>query len=161
MTTTYTPGALKADAVLTYATSPKEGSRRGCTMTIVNDESGGRVTVRFRKPKGFKAVLVDVMVGSDNESDYAFAGTLRGTTLKLSAKAKAPTEKAKLAKAVVDWTFTRVASGAPLEGEKSDGTPFAVRCLHEGRCACCGRKLTTPESIDRGIGPVCAGKMAA
>ena len=25
-----------------------------------------------------------------------------------------------------------------------------------GRCACCGRLLTDPESIDRGIGPVCA-----
>ncbi len=27
-----------------------------------------------------------------------------------------------------------------------------------GNCACCGRELTKKESIDRGIGPVCAGK---
>jgi hypothetical protein len=27
-----------------------------------------------------------------------------------------------------------------------------------GVCACCGRELTDPESIERGIGPICASK---
>jgi hypothetical protein len=27
-----------------------------------------------------------------------------------------------------------------------------------GICACCGRELTDPESIERGIGPICAAK---
>lgn len=153
-------GALRPDAVMTYVTSPREGSRRGCTLTVVNDVSGNRVTVRFRRPKGFGAVLVDVMVGSDNETSYAFAGTLKGTTLRLSPRRKAPDAKAKMAKAVLDWTLTRAANGTPLEGTKTDGTPFSVRCLHEGRCACCGRKLTVPESIDTGIGPVCASRAA-
>lgn len=27
-----------------------------------------------------------------------------------------------------------------------------------GQCACCGRELTNPESIERGIGPICAGQ---
>jgi hypothetical protein len=27
-----------------------------------------------------------------------------------------------------------------------------------GSCACCGRELTDPESVERGIGPVCATK---
>lgn len=30
--------------------------------------------------------------------------------------------------------------------------------LHEGACGKCGRPLTTPESIQSGIGPVCSGK---
>lgn len=30
--------------------------------------------------------------------------------------------------------------------------------LQSGKCKRCGRKLTTPESIERGIGPDCAGK---
>jgi hypothetical protein len=29
-----------------------------------------------------------------------------------------------------------------------------------GRCMICGRTLTDPESIERGIGPICAGKLA-
>jgi len=32
---------------------------------------------------------------------------------------------------------------------------------HEGRCGRCNRKLTVPESIENGLGPECAGKMAA
>lgn len=28
--------------------------------------------------------------------------------------------------------------------------------MHEGRCLKCNRKLTTPESIESGIGPICA-----
>ncbi len=35
-----------------------------------------------------------------------------------------------------------------------------VEFWHEGKCARCGRKLTTPESIQRGLGPECAEKGA-
>lgn len=30
--------------------------------------------------------------------------------------------------------------------------------LQTGICSCCGRELTNPASIERGIGPICAGK---
>jgi hypothetical protein len=30
---------------------------------------------------------------------------------------------------------------------------------HEGRCGKCGRRLTTPESIETGLGPVCAKRL--
>ncbi len=30
--------------------------------------------------------------------------------------------------------------------------------MQEGRCMKCGRKLTTPESLKAGVGPVCAGR---
>ena len=33
-----------------------------------------------------------------------------------------------------------------------------VEWMQEGRCMKCGRKLTTPESLKAGIGPVCAGR---
>ena len=32
----------------------------------------------------------------------------------------------------------------------------SLRVMHEGTCGCCGRPLTNPESLDRGIGPYCA-----
>lgn len=31
--------------------------------------------------------------------------------------------------------------------------------MRSGTCGCCGKKLTTPESIALGIGPICAGKL--
>lgn len=30
-----------------------------------------------------------------------------------------------------------------------------VEIHHVGKCGCCGRKLTTPESIKLGLGPIC------
>ena len=39
--------------------------------------------------------------------------------------------------------------------------PEAAAVLHgkaSGNCSVCGRDLTDPESIERGIGPICAGK---
>ena len=34
-----------------------------------------------------------------------------------------------------------------------------LKVMSSGRCTICGRKLTEPESIDRGIGPECFAKM--
>jgi hypothetical protein len=33
--------------------------------------------------------------------------------------------------------------------------PNNVEFYHHGHCCVCGRKLTTPESITKGIGPIC------
>jgi hypothetical protein len=42
-----------------------------------------------------------------------------------------------------------------------DGEPTNVNYLgkifHTGKCSACGRTLTDPESISRGLGPICAG----
>ena len=35
-----------------------------------------------------------------------------------------------------------------------------VEFYHEGKCAACGRPLTTPKSITLGFGPICARKNA-
>lgn len=34
-----------------------------------------------------------------------------------------------------------------------------VEMFHDGRCCRCGRKLTTPESVQSGIGPECAKRI--
>lgn len=36
-----------------------------------------------------------------------------------------------------------------------DNVPDNLFVFHEGKCGRCGRRLTTPESIERGIGPEC------
>lgn len=46
------------------------------------------------------------------------------------------------------WVWVRLLSGR---------VPETCDVYHEGRCGKCGRELTTPESIERGLGPVCAG----
>jgi hypothetical protein len=47
-----------------------------------------------------------------------------------------------------DSCFLRVGRGREL--------PDFISFYHLGRCGRCGRKLTDPESINRGLGPKCA-----
>jgi hypothetical protein len=47
------------------------------------------------------------------------------------------------------WVWARLVSGE-MHPE--------LGVWHEGRCGACGRRLTTPESISSGLGPVCAGR---
>lgn len=138
--------ALAAENVLGFALSPREGRRKGATATIVNDATGGRVTVRFRRPKGFSAVLVDVMTGSDNEDHFSFLGVMKPDgRVTISPKSNAG-EKGVRAHTILNWTF-KAAQNDNLR---------TVRVLHSGCCGRCGRKLTVPESIDTGLGPECA-----
>ena len=47
------------------------------------------------------------------------------------------------------WLWRRITSNTAL--------PPKAEVWHEGSCGRCGRKLTVPESIENGLGPVCAG----
>ena len=48
---------------------------------------------------------------------------------------------------------------AVLEAAANDPLSAAIRYGKvSGECSCCGRELTDPRSIDRGIGPICATK---
>ena len=46
-----------------------------------------------------------------------------------------------------------------LKNLYDDKIPEALEIRHEGSCGRCGRPLTVPSSIDRGIGPDCAALM--
>lgn len=50
-----------------------------------------------------------------------------------------------------DWVWARLISGE-MHPE--------LAIYHEGRCGACGRRLTTPESVSSGLGPICAGRIS-
>ena len=143
--------ALTAENVLNYFNSPRANRRKGARVTVVNDATGNHFTFRFRRPvnkatgQEFTCVLVDLMTGTDNESSYSFIGTLRGDYVAVSPKAKTSKERADKAALVLNWTI-KAAQGGDLK---------TVRCLHFGTCGRCGRTLSTPESVDQGLGPEC------
>lgn len=87
--------------------------------------------------------FVRLLCGPDNESDYRYMGLILDkktfkTTAKSAVKIDAPSAVA------FAWFARNIES--PI-----------VEVWHEGRCGRCGRKLTVPESIASGIGPVCKG----
>jgi Family of unknown function (DUF6011) len=98
-----------------------------------------KVTVCKDNPELF---FVSVLTGPDNWANYTPFATLRNGIFwnnKSSRISKdAPSVKA------FEWFW-----------ENLHRLPQALKVLHEGKCGKCGRKLTEPESIESGFGPIC------
>jgi hypothetical protein len=123
-------------------------------LTVTSTGTGARYTYKFSAPKDDAASprrFVSLLTGPDNGDDYSYIGCMEGTAFR-TTKASRLTDAAPPVRAV-RYLCERVLSHpeAPL--------PAGIEIRHEGRCGCCGRRLTVPESIDRGIGPECAERM--
>lgn len=118
------------------------------TITVKSLKTGQHFTYRIRQPKTADGIwFVSLMNGPDNESNYAYIGQVyadkryqHGRKSKISADS--PAARA------FNWLWQVVRAG------KLDAVPVEV--WHEGRCGRCNRKLTVPESVERGLGPECA-----
>lgn len=136
-----------------------------CVFTLQNEKSGTRFTYRFRRapadptqpeqPAKDRPIFVHVLTGPNNSNDYSYLGTVwessRGTGKpafvhgkKSRISADAPSAKG------VAWLVDKLAT--------TGAVPEPLRVYHEGRCGRCGRALTVPESIETGLGPICAEK---
>lgn len=143
------PIAGRVDQLL-YATAGR------AVFTIRNARTDGRYTYRvslaLHQRGPVRRYNVAVLTGGPVEP-YAYLGTLlvlasgvvyhHGRT-----SAIGPDSPGAVAFA---WSWARIA------GHVGHGLPECVEFWHEGRCGRCGRPLTDPESIARGIGPVCVG----
>lgn len=118
------------------------------TFTITSRRTGTRFTFKVRKPSDEAPHFVSLMNGPDNENSYCFMGTIfNGRDYRMGRKSRI-TAEAPSAKAFA-W----------LWANRNDPTlTDKIEFRHAGKCCCCGRLLTEPESIDRGIGPICAQK---
>jgi hypothetical protein len=116
-------------------------------LTLQSLRTGLRFTYKVRASKNGQGFYVSLLSGPDNENDYSYLGMIREGRFELT-KASRVTLNTPSVRAF-EWFWHMVRDGIPTE--------LVVR--HEGRCGRCGRTLTVPESIDRGIGPECAGKM--
>lgn len=100
------------------------------------------------------AHFVKLLCGPDNTSDYAYLGKLDTYTGQVKTTAKSLYPETAAPVRLVNRILARVWSGDHDAYER-----FGFRCHHEGKCGRCGRTLTTPESIERGLGPECAKKL--
>jgi hypothetical protein len=118
------------------------------TLTIRSKVTGTRYTYNVHKPKPDSPYFVKVMYGPNNEEDYVYMGTMfeDGTVYRQTKKSALKEDDARVRAWV--WLWERILAGKLPEDK--------VEVWHEDRCGRCGRKLTVPESIERGIGPECA-----
>jgi hypothetical protein len=114
-------------------------------FTLVNPRSGARFTYRVRtkeRDDGKVLYFVQVLVGPNNTEDYRFLGTIFPEGRYVHGKKSPISPDAPSAKAFA-WLWDHMEN--PV-----------VEVWHEGKCSRCHRALTDPESIQRGLGPICA-----
>jgi len=120
-------------------------------FTVDNGEK--HYTYVVQKHKSSDIWFVRVFTGSDNTSyfnHYSYLGMFDPTIGEVRVTAKSRFGKDTPQFKACQWAITQVRQGNEL--------PEGWNIRHEGRCCKCGRKLTNPVSIEKGIGPECSGK---
>lgn len=135
---TAVPFLVGGNAVVTFE-SRKTGARFTYRIRLADPRPGDD-----REPPHFVAVLT----GANNNSDYTYLGTIFGKKVYAHGKKSKIASDAPSAVAFA-WAWKHLSAGR---------MPPQMTVWHEGRCGRCGRRLTTPESVATGFGPVCAGK---
>lgn len=124
-------------------------------LTFESKKTGAHFTFNVRLPKkafAVKTFMVKVLTGSDNESSYTYIGHVFETTPTIFHHGKKSRVGAE-APSVVAFKYVF----ENLMGERDEKLQ-SVAIYHQGCCCRCGRTLTTPESIQRGMGPECASR---
>jgi hypothetical protein len=114
-------------------------------VTLRSTVTGAHFTCKVTSPRtnADNVLFVSVLVGAD---DYRYIGMLDANRVfRITAKSQVDRD----AKATAAFRYF---VAALAKGE----IPAVLEVRHEGRCGCCGRRITTPSSLDSGIGPECA-----
>ena len=118
-------------------------------LTIESAKTGNHFTfsIKTSKKDDPKACyFVSVLTGPNNDANYTYLGTIfNKREFKLTAKSKITADA--LSYKSFSFLLNNVSSGKLHED---------LNVYHFGTCGRCGRTLTTPESIIRGLGPECA-----
>jgi hypothetical protein len=121
-------------------------------FTLSSMKTGARYTYRVSSCENRNdRFFVSTLTGPDNTRDFTYIGTMDSFGFRT-------TKKSKMSDDALPVRAVRFFADQVLAGEKVPET-VSLEVRHEGRCGRCGRALTVPESIDRGIGPECAGKL--
>ena len=121
------------------------------TLTLKSLKTGAHYTYKINTNEKKTVFFVSVLNGSNNESDYMYVGTIFDKKNFRLTKASKVSNNAISYKAFMFY-FTN------LINKQLDKIQENINAYHNGHCCACGRTLTTPESIESGIGPVCAGR---
>lgn len=141
------------------------------TFTLVSKKTGDRKTFHVevapeRKPEQVRpewlradgtvtpGFFVRLLNGPDNGSDYRYLGFLFETRSGLHNLKINKDGWGEEAAASFSWLLRAIDDPMIYSDKFAEQAEF----WHVGTCGRCGRDLTDPESIARGLGPVCAEK---
>jgi hypothetical protein len=137
-------------------------------FTMHDESKAAHITMKVKQAKGKPIWFVKLLQGPEI---YMFLGTLyenaQNQIMFKQGKDSVLSEldpRILYLKAVLMRLNVRRLSKAgqvPAKLERFNAPfPTYFHFLHVGKCGCCGRPLTNPESIATGIGPVCSGRQS-
>jgi hypothetical protein len=114
-------------------------------LTLESKKTGKRYTYRIRKSKDGRTWFVALLTGNNNEYDYSYIVAMdKDLNIRLTKKSPMPLTAVPVV--AIKFFMDRI---------KLNNIPKNLVVYHYGICAKCGRLLTDPDSIKRGIGPKC------
>lgn len=117
----------------------------GNAIFTVSNGKGKHYTFKVRQKEG-SPYFVSVLSRPER---YVYMGILTNGQLKLTKKSKFKDTSQCIQ--VFNWSLNMIRQ-IQVNQKK---LPKGYRIIHEGKCCRCGRTLTTPESVKKGIGPEC------
>ena len=125
------------------------------TWTIKSEKTGDHRTFKIHTKKEDAKFapgsrIVALLRGSCNETDYQGFGFVNETNIYVWKNKQ--TSK-------LFMTYSNMIVSLFLQGENSPWYAKGYRLMGERHCRRCNRKLTVPESIEKGIGPECEGRL--
>ena len=123
-------------------------------VTLKSEVTGNHFTYKVKKHEEKPLYFVSVLAEGENSNDnaYKYLGLIicdDNTNKFILTKASKASNKSKSFLAF-KYVYDKLVNDVNIKD---------VSIYHEGVCGKCGRKLTTPDSIERGFGPVCLGSL--
>lgn len=133
---------LTADNVKAYVLAGN------ATITLKSSDGSKHYTYKITKcDNNENLFFVKALYGNDNEKDYRYVGCYFSDTKYFSV--------CKDCKDIPSAVWPKRVRNIAYFFNNIDNLPDKLMVYHSGTCGRCGRKLTTPESIERGLGPEC------
>jgi hypothetical protein len=104
--------------------------------------------VKYSKARGH--YYIELLTGPENTKDYTYVGRLIPETGDVRLTGASKYSETSYPVRIARNVLARLWAG---QGDIIAGQGWKVKS--SSRCCRCGRKLTTPESLTRGIGPEC------
>ncbi len=127
-------------------------------ITLVSKATGQRYTFKISRAEdngsSSRPYFVALLTNPDNNSGYTYLGLVPSDGLH-AYSALLLTKASKLKNGSTPVRAFRYFLSCLDKGKLEK-----LEVWHEGKCGRCGRRLTVPESIASGLGPVCAGMVA-
>lgn len=133
---------ISPDAAADYMLAGK------ATFTVKSTATGIHYTFRMEKAEDRNMWFVSLLTLGDT---YTYMGVVDGYPLSFRRTRRSNYLETSKTVRVFRWCFGNVVLQRRF--------PQNLEVRHEGSCGKCGRPLTRPDSIDRGIGPECAKRL--